>query len=48
MKRMDMNRMLEAEIKNYLAVISGKDRRIDILLQTIRKSLAMMQHPRLM
>ncbi len=40
--------MFEAEIKNYLAIIVGKDRRIEILLQTIRKSLAMMQHPRLM
>jgi len=47
-KRVDMSRMFEAEIANYLKIISGKDRRIVILLQTIRKSLAMMQHPRLM
>jgi len=47
-KRVDMSRMYDAEIANYLKIISNKDSRIVILLQTIRKSLAMMQHPRLM
>lgn len=47
-KRVDMSHMYEAEIASYLKIISGKDQRILILLQTIRKSLAMMQHPRLM
>ena len=30
-KRIDMGAMYDAEIKNYLAVISGKDKRILIL-----------------
>lgn len=34
-KRIDMGAMYDAEIKNYLTVISGKDKRILILKQTI-------------
>ena len=31
-KRIDMGKMLEAEIQNYLQVIVGKDKRVDMLL----------------
>ena len=47
-KRIDMSALYDAEIQNYLKVISGKDRRIKILKQTIQKALKMMEHPRLM
>ena len=43
-----MAKMYDVEIANYLRVIAGKDKRIDVLIQTIRKALKMMQHPRLM
>lgn len=43
-----MSALYDAEIQNYLKVISGKDRRIKILKQTIQKALKMMEHPRLM
>ena len=47
-KRLDMSKMYEAEILQYFRVIEGKERRVNVLVQTIRKALQMMQHPRLM
>ena len=47
-KRSNMSALYDAEIEQYLSVISGKDRRIGYLLTTIRKALKMMEHPRLM
>ena len=47
-KRIDMKRMMEAEIANYLRVINVRDDRINILKNTIRKALHMMKYPRLM
>ena len=47
-KRIDMKRMMEAEIANYLRVINVRDDRISILKNTIRKALHMMKSPRLM
>ena len=47
-KRLDMKRMMEAEIANYLRVINVRDDRINILKNTIRKALHMMKYPRLM
>lgn len=43
-----MSALYDAEIQQYLRVISGKDHRIDQLLITIRKACKMMEHPRLM
>ena len=47
-KRIDMSEMYEAEIAQYFRVIESKEKRIKILVQTIKKALQMMQHPRLM
>ena len=43
-----MSALYDVEIEQYLSVISGKDKRIEYLLTTIRKALKMMEHPRLM
>ena len=43
-----MSHFYDVEIKQYLSVIAGKDKRISYLISTIRKTLKMMQHPRLM
>ena len=34
-KRIDMSALYDAEILNYLKVIAGKDKRINVLKQTI-------------
>ena len=47
-KRLDMSKMFEAEIQNYLGVIKVRDNRIETLKETIRKALKMMRYPRLM
>ena len=47
-KRLDMSKMFEAEIQNYLRVIKARDNRIEKLKETIRKALKMMKYPRLM
>ena len=41
-KRIEMSKLYELEIKNYLKVITNKDDRIKVLTGTIKKALKMM------
>ena len=43
-----MSQDYEAEIESYMRIMGGKDDRIIQLLETIKKALKMMKHPRLM
>ena len=42
-KRLNMAKLYDAEIANYLKVIEQKDRRITVLKDTIKKALNMMR-----